>query len=503
MQNRTLFFGDNLEILRKKIPDETFDLIYLDPPFNSNRDYNVLFKEGLQDSPAQIKAFEDSWHWTREAKAEFDYLVKKTNADISNLMQALEKIIGTNDVLAYLTMMTTRLIELHRVLKKTGSIYLHCDPTASHYLKIVLDVIFGKKNFKREIIWSLETVSGFKSQANNWIRGHDTILFYTKSDDYFFEKQFLPHKEEYIKRFHKTDESGRKYRDDRSGGRIQYLDETKGRMLGDVWNDIMSFQQASTSAEILGYPTQKPEALLERIVMTSSKVGDWVLDPFCGCGTTVAASESLKRNWVGIDVTVLAINLIKYRLKNQFSLGEKQIYIDGLPTDLGGAKELFKKDPFQFEFWAADLVNAIPPHGKSEENMRGADKGIDGIIMFGKSTKNDKLEYGKAIVQVKGGGVQRNQIATLKGDVEREKADAGIFITLEEPTKPMISEAIDAGTFITPLTNKFEFPKIQILTIEQLLKGDKPKLPQGLVQDYYKKAKPGEDKDLRQKVMGL
>ncbi|MCX6743114.1 MAG: DNA methyltransferase, partial [Candidatus Parcubacteria bacterium] len=428
--------------------------------------------------------------------------VKKTNADISNLMQALEKIIGTNDVLAYLTMMTTRLIELHRVLKKTGSIYLHCDPTASHYLKIVLDVIFGKKNFKREIIWSLETVSGFKSQANNWIRGHDTILFYTKSDDYFFEKQFLPHKEEYIKRFHKIDESGRKYRDDRSGGRIQYLDETKGRMLSDVWNDIMSFQQAATSAEILGYPTQKPEALLERIVNASSKVGDWVLDPFCGCGTTVAASEKLKRNWVGIDITALAINLIKYRLKNQYGLGDKQIFVDGLPTDLTGAKELFKKDPFQFEFWAADLVNAIPPHGKSEENMRGADKGIDGIIMFGKSTKNDKLEYGKAIVQVKGGGVQRNQIATLKGDVEREKADAGIFITLEEPTKPMISEAIDAGTFTTPLTNKFEFPKIQILTIAQLLKGEKPKLPQGLVQDYYKKAKASEvDKDLKQKLM--
>jgi len=256
----------------------------------------------------------------------------------------------------------------------------------------------------------------------------------------------------------------------------------------DDWWQIQPL--APSSKERLGYPTQKPEALLERIIKASSKEGNWILDPFCGCGTTVAVSEKLKRNWVGIDITSLAINLIKYRIKNQFNIGSKQIFVDGLPTDLAGAKELFKKDPFEFEYWASDLVNAIPPHGKSKDNMRGADKGVDGIITILRNIVNGNKEYGKVIVQIKGGKVQRNQIATLKGDVEREKAEAGIFITLEEPTKPMKSEAVDAGIFTIPITNKVEFPKIQILTVKELLRGKKPDLPRyGLVKNYYKEAK--------------
>ena len=508
MKNRTLYFGDNLEILRKKIEDESFDLIYLDPPFNSNRNYNVLFKEGIQDSPAQIKAFDDSWHWTRESKQTFDYLVTKTNEDISNLMLALEKMVGHNDMLAYLTMMTVRIIELRRVLKKTGSIYLHCDPTASHYLKIVLDVIFGKKNFVNEIIWNYgarATVrkSGFPNK-------HDTIFFYAKSSNYNFSPQYLGcYKDNELKRYNKVDEDGKKYalikRIRSSTGEVYYgktYPKEEGAPMIDVW-DIPTM--ASTSKERLGYPTQKPESLLERIIKASSKEGDWILDPFCGCGTTVAVSEKLKRNWVGIDITSLAINLIKYRIKNQFSLGSKQIFVDGLPTDLAGAKELFKKDPFEFEYWALDLINAMPAQSKSKDNMRGADKGIDGIVTFHKNSVNGKLEYGKAIIQVKGGKVQRNQIATLKGDVDREKAEAGVFITLEKPTKPMKSEAVDAGTFITPLTNKFEFPKIQILTVEELLLGKKPELPRGLVKDYYKKAKASEVErnDLNQEKLRL
>ena len=501
MKNRTLYFGDNLEILREKFLDKPdgdgyFDLIYLDPPFNSNRNYNVLFKEGLIDSQAQVQAFEDSWHWTEEAEQTFEELIgarpskTKINQSISDLILALEKMIGKNDVLAYLTMMTIRLIELKRVLKKTGSIYLHCDPTASHYLKIVMDVIFGKKNFKRELIWSLETVSGFKSQANNYIRGHDTILFYTKSDEYFFQKEFLPHKKEYIARFKKTDEKGRRYRDDRPGGRRQYLDETEGRMISDVWNDIMSFHQASTSKEILGYPTQKPEALLERIIKTSSKESDWVLDPFCGCGTTVAVAEKLDRNWIGIDITALAINLIKHRLQKQFTDKRIKIEVDGLPKDLTGAKSLFKKDPFEFEYWVLDLVNAVPSQSKTKENMRGADKGVDGIIVFFAGSKNGKSEHGKILVQVKGGGVQRNDIATLKGDIDREKADGGLFVTLEKPTRPMIQETVGVGNFSVNYS-KAEFPKIQILTVEELLNGKRPNLPpsSGV---YYKEAKPVE-----------
>jgi len=482
MQNRTLYFGDNLEILRKKIKDESFDLIYLDPPFNSNRNYNVLFKEGMLDSPAQIKAFDDSWHWTRESKETFDYLVTKTNEDISNLMLALEKMVGHNDMLAYLTMMAVRLIELHRVLKKTGSLYLHCDPTASHYLKIVLDVIFGKKNFKNEIVWCYATPSGAK---NCFPQKHDTILFYAKGDNYFFDSPRIPHKSG----LHNTGQVFNSDNEDKD--KIKEM-EKLGKKVEDWWVDIYPVDRVR--AERLGYPTQKPEALLERIIKASSKEGDWILDPFCGCGTTVAVAEKLKRNWVGIDITTLAINLIKHRLQDQFGLGNKQIFVDGLPTDLAGAKELFKKDPFEFEYWALDLVNAMPAQSKNKDNMRGADKGVDGIITIHKNSVNGKWEYGKVIVQIKGGKVQRNQIAALKGDVEREKAEAGIFITLEKPTKPMKNEAVDAGTFITPLTKNtgIEFQKIQILTIEELLRGKKPELPQGLVKNYYKEAKASE-----------
>jgi site-specific DNA-methyltransferase (adenine-specific) len=447
-----------------------------------------LFKEGLQDSPAQVKAFEDSWHWTRESKETFDYLVTKTNENISNLMLALEKLVGHNDMLAYLTMMTVRLIELRRVLKKTGSIYLHCDSTASHYLKVVLDIIFGKSNFRNEIIWERGTASGGKAGGDKFVPNHDVLLFYIKDvNEFYYERQYITYTQDYIdQRFKYTDEKGRRYRL-QLDNRRQYLDESRGKPVSDIWTDI--FPINPMAKEKLGYPTQKPEALLERIIKASSKEDDWALDPFCGCGTTVAVSEKLKRRWVGIDITALAINLIKHRLHDSFGLGAKQIHLDGLPTDLTGAHELFKKDSFEFEYWALDLVNAMPAQSKSEENMRGADKGIDGIITFHKNIAGNKIDYGKAIVQVKGGGVQRNQIATLKGDMEREKAEAGIFITLEEPTKPMIKEVVDAGTFTTPLTGKYEFSKIQILTVEELLNGKKPDLPRALVKNYYKRAK--------------
>lgn len=494
MKNRTLYFGDNLEILRKKIPDESFDLIYLDPPFNSNRSYNVLFKEGLQDSPAQIKAFEDSWHWTRESKSTLDYLVTKTNEKISNLMLALEKMIGHNDMMAYLTMMTVRLIELQRVLKKTGSLYLHCDPTASHYLKIVLDVIFGKQNFRNEIVW---TYRRWPSKSKLFQTMHDIIFFYVKdiNKEYIFNTIYQPLADITLK-IHKGKRQQATFIDGKRLSRDQE-EESMGTPIPDYWY-IPAV--AGNAKERLGYPTQKPEALLERIIEASSNEGDWILDPFCGCGTTISVAEKFKRSWVGVDITALAINLIKHRLEKQFDLGYKQINVDGLPTDLGGAKELFKKDPFEFEYWVLDLVNAMPAQSKSKDNMHGADKGIDGIVTFHKNLAHDKWEYGKAIVQVKGGGVQRNQIATLKGDIEREKADAGVFITLEKPTRPMIAESINAGNFTTPLTNKFEFPRIQILTVEELLQGKRPNLPKGMVKNYYKEAKTAEGEKTAKQV---
>lgn len=555
MQNRTLYFGDNLEILREKFSGDEgyFDLIYLDPPFNSNRNYNVIFKEGLQDSPAQVQAFEDSWHWTREAQSIFEELVgvrpskTKINEQISNLMLALEKMVGHNDMLAYLTMMTIRLIELRRVLKSTGSIYLHCDPTASHYLKIVMDAIFGKQNFRNELIW--RKTNSPKSQTESFGNQHDVIFFYSKSDKIYLNKIYIEPDEEYLKSFQYNDKDGKglyqtvaivaagiqKYagrkefdfhdikapwlysketlEDWWAKGLIYktksgmyrkkvYLSEIPGKVVSDLWIDKEVNPLQGASQEKLGYPTQKPEALLERIIKASSKEGDWVLDPFCGCGTTVAVAEKLDRNWVGIDITTLAINLIKYRLREQFSDKNIKIFVDGLPKDSAGAKALFKKDTFEFEYWALDLVNAMPAQSKSKENMRGADKGVDGVISFVKgSAGKGKYDYGKIIVQVKGGGVQRNDIATLKGDVDREKADGGLLITLEEPTRPMKEEAIGSGSFFA--FSKVDYPKIQIITIEELLSGKRPNLPPW-PEKYYKEAKKVEiDKSKNLKNLGI
>ena len=460
-----LYFGDNLDIMREHIPDESVDLIYLDPPFNSKATYNVLFQEknGSQ-SGAQITAFEDTWHWGRESEESYHEIVTQKTKRLADLMQMLRGFLGTNDMMAYLIMMAIRLAEMHRIIKPTGSIYLHCDPTASHYLKLVLDAVFGVKRFQKEIIWSLETVSGYKSQANNWIRGHDVIFFYTKSNQYFFKKQYLPHKEEYIARFKKVDENGRRYRDDRSGGRRQYLDQTLGRMLSDVWNDIMSFQQASTSNEILGYPTQKPEALLERIIKASSNEGDIILDPFCGCGTTITVAEKLNRKWIGIDLTHLAITLMKHRLENTFEKELSPYEVIGDPKDLNGAKALAEHDRYQFEWWALGKVAARP----AQDKRKGADSGIDGIIYFIDDTSGQAK---KIVVQVKSGHVTRSQIATLNNDREREKAEIGVFITLKEPTRPMIEEAVTAGFYEPTHFPGKHYPRLQILTIEELLNG--------------------------------
>ncbi len=500
LNNRTLFFGDNLEILREKIPDESFDLIYLDPPFNSNRNYNVLFKEGLQDSPAQLQAFEDSWHWTREAQETFEELVgvrqskTKINADIVNLMQALEKLVGHNDMLAYLTMMTIRLIELRRVLKSTGSIYLHCDPTASHYLKIVMDTVFGKQNFRNEVVWSYNK---WAVSQKMFSRNHDIILFYGKNVEVIeFNTILQSRAPSTLKRFgNKKIVSAI---DPITGKRIPSAveeSESEGVKMSDVWQVPII---APVSKERLGYPTQKPEALLERIVKASSKEGDLVLDPFCGCGTTVAVAERLNRNWVGIDITMLAINLIRHRLAKQYP--DIEMFVDGRPKDIQAAKALFNKDPFEFEYWALDLVNAIPAQSKTKENMRGADKGIDGVINFIKDIENGKQIYGKLLVQVKGGGTHRNDIATLKGDIERERADGGVFITLEEPTKPMKEETVSAGSYEVKFARQ-TYPKIQILTIEELLNNKKPELPI-VALPYYKEAKEAQ-KESKEKNLGI
>jgi site-specific DNA-methyltransferase (adenine-specific) len=482
----TLYYGDNLEVLKKYIPDNSIDLIYLDPPFNSKADYNLLFKEPTGEiSEAQITAFEDTWHWTEETERTFQEIVDDAPANVVEMMRAFREFVGLNDVMAYLTMMCIRLIELKTVLKDSGSIYLHCDPTASHYLKIVMDAIFGKKNFRNEIVWCYKSRPVSKRY---FCKKHDIIFFYSKTDKYRFDwkANLQPLSPVTIKKYKYKDEIGR-YRLVGRGIKGSPIESAKdvdpkweierpdlvvrdylkeGYPLEDYWFINIINQSAK---ERLGYPTQKPEAFLERIIKASSKEGDTILDPFCGCGTTIAVAQKLKRNWIGIDITHLAINLIKWRLKHMFDLEPKKNYkVIGEPEDLTGAVELAKQNRYQFQWWALSLIDA-KPYG---DKKKGKDTGIDGFVFF--MDEKDKVK--KAIVSVKSGKPSVDEVRDLKGVLDREKAEIGIFITLQPPTKDMMKEAISKGFYKSPMLHK-NFPKIQIFTIEDLLNGKKPQIP--------------------------
>lgn len=447
-----LYYGDNLDVLRREIADESVDLIYLDPPFNSNANYNILFKSPAgTGADAQIEAFQDSWHWNDSAEAAFDSVARSGHTGAFDLLNAMRGFLGENDVMAYLAMMAVRLIELHRVLKPTGSLYLHCDPTASHYLKLLLDGVFGPANFRREIIWRSGWVSGFKTRTQNWIRNHDTIFYYLKDHrtDWSFNKLYVAHDADYVRR----------------GGGANPL----GKAIDDVWDDpeLYSPNIKSFSTEKLGYPTQKPVALLERIVAASSNAGDVVLDPFCGCGTAVHAAEKLNRNWIGIDVTHLAISLIEKRLQAAFP--GVAFTVEGTPKDLASAQDLARRDKYQFQWWAVSMVDAMPYGGKK----KGADGGIDGIIYF----KPDGKRTEKAIVSVKGGDtVGATMIRDLHSAMEREKAPIGVFVTKAPPTKVMEREAAAVGRFHSELTGR-SYPRLQILTIDDLFRGKRPDIP--------------------------
>jgi DNA modification methylase len=503
----TLYYGDNLTILRNEIRDESIDLIYLDPPFNSKASYNLLFRTPKgHESEAQITAFEDTWHWGEQAEKEFAEILHQANTNVSEMMQALRRFLDESDMMAYLTMMTNRLLELHRVLKPTGSIYLHCDPTASHYLKIVLDMIFGAVNYRNEIIWKRSSAhSDAKQGARHYGRISDTILFYAKGEDNTFNQQHGPYDESYTERdYRRIDSEGRRYRLDNiqgpggaakgnpfyevmgikrhwrysqermseliAQGRIiqtrpgavpqykRYLDEMPGIPVQNFWDDVPVIN--NRSKEKLGYPTQKPLALLERIIETSSNEGDILLDPFCGCGTAIHAAEKLKRKWIGIDITHLAISLIEKRLLDAFPGITFQVH--GTPKDLDSARDLAQRDKYQFQWWACSLVNAQPYQGKK----KGADTGIDGVIYF----QDDKTMPKKIIVSVKAGeNVSVPMIRDLGHVIEREKASIGLFVTLTQPTRPMKDEAIKCGYYESP--TGASFPKVQILTIKGLLEG--------------------------------
>ena len=432
-------------------------------------------------------------------------------------------------MMAYLTMMAVRLIELHRVLKDTGSLYLHCDPTASHYLKILLDAVFGKGNYGNEIIWQRTNSKSLAS--TRFAKNHDTILRYTKSNEWIWNPQFTPHDPDYVRKFYKyKDSDGRVYRlgditnpnKNRPNltyeflgvlrvwrwteARMQkafedgiviqtkpgavpvmkrYLDEQQGNPVGSIWSDIKPVQPHAQ--ERLGYPTQKPVALLERILMASSNEGDTVLDPFCGCGTTVHAAQKLNRNWIGIDVTHLAIGLIERRLKDAFEGIEFETH--GTPKDIGGAAALAAADKYEFEKWALSLINAQPWKG----GKKGADKGIDGIRYIGKSDR--------CIVSVKGGkNVGVAMVRDLVGVLDREGAQMGVFLTLTPPTKPMLTEAAAAGQYAPDGLTSPPVPKVQIVTVEELLEHGERALRIPLAVDNYKKATKEKDNKAQGKL---
>jgi len=548
MQN-TLYYGDNLAILREHVASESVDLVYLDPPFNSNRSYNVLFKnETGRESQAQIEAFDDTWHWGEETERVYNQLVTDIDGQVGSIIGALRQAIGTNQMMAYLVMMAVRLVELHRVLKPTGSLYLHCDPTASHYLKVILDAIFGGANFQNEITWKR---SGSHGGAKRWGPIHDTILFYTRSQTFTWNKVVENYDESYLESFYRysdergryrlvtltgagirTGDSGKPWRGinptavgrhwavplgalreitgdkdidgmttqdkldvlDAAGviywpekGSVpqqkRYIKDTDGVQIQDVVTDILPI--SSHAAERLGYPTQKPLALLERIIAASSNPGDVVLDPFCGCGTAVAAAQKLGRRWIGIDITHLSIALQKYRLKDAFGLEERKDYaVIGEPEDADAARQLAHDDRYQFQWWALSLVKARPLGGdaESKKGKKGSDKGIDGVINFIDEAGGKPK---RVLVQVKSGHVKSSDVRDLRGTVEREGAAIGVFITLDKPTRDMTTEAAGAGLYHSPGWDK-DYPRIQILTIEDLLGGGEVKMPPAAI--TFKKA---------------
>lgn len=497
-----LYFGDNLDIMRNHIPDESVDLIYLDPPFNSKATYNVLFQEkDGSGSAAQITAFDDTWHWDIKAEEAFHQIVTEGPKKLADLIQALRTFLGQNDMMAYLVMMAIRLVEMHRILKPSGSIYLHCDPTASHYLKLVMDSVFGVANYLNEIVWCYKERETIQAK---WNPKHDIIFFYQKTNShgriFNWESVAEPYSQVTLSKFKYVDDQGRHYQirgrniknspvraadglrpehEEKYPGLTyrDYVDSRPGVPPRDWW-DINILNKAAN--ERLGYPTQKPEALIEKIIVASSGEGHIVFDPFCGCGTTIAVAERLGRRWVGIDITHLAITLMKHRLEDSFGNDLSPYEVIGDPQDLPSAVALAHHDKYQFEWWALGKVAARP----AQDKKKGADAGIDGFIYFFDDTSG---QVKKIVVQVKGGHVTTSQLRDLKGVMEREKAQIGAFITLNSPTRPMREEAASTGFYEPEHFPRQRYPRLQILTIEELLAGKELLYPK-FAPDTFKKA---------------
>ena len=477
----TLFYGDNLDVLRKHIKDETIDLCYIDPPFNSKRNYNQIYNRIGSEDRAQSQAFVDTWSWNGHAEDGYAEILGNPDGRFSTqtveLFKGLQGVLKKDSLLSYLVSIALRATEIRRVLKPTGSFYLHCDPTSSHYLKIVLDSIFVAQggDFLNEVIWNYQTGG---ASRRHYAKKHDVLLFYTKSENYTFNPEAVrePRTEKSMKRAQNP-----------TGARISSDDTMK------LPTDVFQIPALNPmSKERLGYPTQKPEELLERVIMASSNQGDVVLDAYCGCGTTIAVAQRLGREWIGIDITYQSISLIMRRLEGQagttrWPAVEKDIKLGGVPRDMASATALaHKKDDRvrkEFEKWA---VLTYTNNRARINEKKGADAGIDGVVHFMVSADNNA----KAVLQVKSGGVGRGDIAKLRGDMAREGAVLAFLVTLEEPTAPMIAEASGAGRYHHELMGK-NYDSIQIVTIRDIIENNH-RLDLPMVYEVLKAATPTE-----------
>jgi DNA modification methylase len=480
MPSNQLYYGDNLQVLRNKVRDESVHLCYIDPPFNSKRSYNQIYTNFGQEDRAQAQAFVDTWVWDDNAKDGYQQIISNHEGRFTeqtiDLISGLRNVLKEGSLLAYLVSITLRAVEIHRVLVPCGSFFLHCDPTASHYLKLVLDGIFCSQggDFKNEIVWNY---SGWNQKLDDsFNRRHDVILFYSKSMKPSFNSYSLQwgSEEEYLrlrKQKLQVDDKGRKYvlSDAGKGQRVKrYLDEAMsyGQPVDDVWPiDKLN----NSSREKLGYPTQKPEALLDRIIRAASNEGDVVLDAYCGCGTTVAVAQRLRRKWIGIDITYQSISLVMKRLERDFGKTVADaVVLGGIPRDMESAIALaHKKDDRlrkEFEKWA---ILTYTNNRAIINEKKGADRGIDGVAYI--LTAED--ESVKMLLQVKSGNVSRGDIAKLRGDMEREGAKIGTFITLEKPSGPMKTEAKTIRSFTIPLTGD-TIDGLSIVTVQDIVEKD-------------------------------
>ena len=467
-ENRTLVRGDNLTEMRN-LPDTSIDLIATDPPFNSKRDYFVPFRDEHGREPdTLVRAFTDTWTWGDAAEEAYNTLLVDVGGQVGDTIQGLRQFLNETPMMAYLVMMGIRIVEMHRLLKDTGSLYLHCDPTASHYLKIILDAIFGTNNFRNEIVW------GYKGPTNtkHWFpRKHDIILFYGKTKSAIFNPDNL--------RVDYTRISGTGInsltRGDRTPEEVQALEAeyaTRGKLIEDYWVDIPGAGHMSKH-ERLGYPTQKPIELYKRIIAASSNEGDLILDPFCGCGTTLMAAEAEGRQWIGIDLTYLAIGAVQQQFERLYPQHRDSVTITGTPENVDQALALARTDPQGFEEWCVTHVLHFKSNAK-----KVADGGIDGSFRFPLGRVKGKQAYGRAVAQVKGGGYTLGHVRDFRTAMQNDGADLGVFVVTSPPSSGMRTEASRAGMYEHP-SYAMEAPTLQIYEIQDYFRGNLPKLPFG------------------------